>query len=180
MPRIDIYEAVAADDYAVGKQLIEEYADALGVDLCFQGFAEELADLRGMYGPGGGCLLLARVDADIAGCVGVRELEDSVCEMRRLYVRSPFRGLGVGRCLAEAALKKARGLGYTHVALDTLPQMVEAQALYKSLGFREASRYYSRPIAGVRNLSLCLSSDEAQAQGALTRTNIDKGSTHGH
>ena len=156
MTAISIIEAATAGDFAVGKRLIEEYADALGVDLCFQGFADELLHPSLVYGPPGGCLLLALAGEDVIGCIAVRKQDGQVCELKRLYVKPEFRGTGLGRRLAEAALRKARELGYTRVALDTLPQMVEAQTLYKTLGFEETPGYYANPVAGVRYLSLRL------------------------
>ena len=152
MARVEIKDATTDDDYAAGKILIEEYADALGVDLCFQGFADELIDLRRMYGPPDGCLLLARAGAEVAGCVAVRKQDGRTCEMKRLYSKPAFRGEGLGRCLAEAAIDKACALGYARMVLDTLPQMVEAQRLYRSLGFKQIAGYYSNPLQGVRYL----------------------------
>ena len=156
---IGIIEATTAEDFAAGKVLIEDYADALGVDLCFQGFADELVDLPGMYGPPGGCLLLARVDNKLAGCVAVRKQGGDVCEMKRLYVKPEFRGRSLGRYLAEAAIRKSRELGYKNMVLDTLPQMIEAQTLYRSLGFEETGGYYQNPVPGVRYLACRLTSD---------------------
>lgn len=159
MTTINITEAATAGDFAVGKRLIEEYADALGVDLCFQGFADELLNLSQVYGPPGGCLLLAHAGKDVIGCVAVRKQDGQVCEMKRLYVKPEFRGTGLGRRLAQAALHRARELGYIRVVLDTLPQMVEAQTLYKTLGFEETPGYYANPVVGVRYLSLRLNAN---------------------
>jgi ribosomal protein S18 acetylase RimI-like enzyme len=152
--QIELLEASSGEDYAAGKALIEEYAEALGVDLCFQNFPEELANLSRMYAPPRGCLLLARTNAAFVGCVAVRDQGASVCEMKRLYVKPPFRKTGLGRRLAESAVKHAQQLGYSRMVLDTLSTMSEAQALYKSLGFREIERYYQNPLRGVRYLAL--------------------------
>ncbi len=150
----EIAQATCADDFAAGKRLIEEYAAALGVDLCFQNFSEEIASLPTLYGPPHGCLLIARNNDELAGCVALRSREATVCEMKRLYVRPPYRGAGLGRVLAESIIGRARKLGYARMVLDTLPSMTEAQSLYESLGFREVEGYYQNPLNGVRYLSL--------------------------
>ena len=150
----EIARAANAEDFAAGKLLIEEYAAALGVDLCFQNFSEEIASLTTLYGPPHGCLLIARNNDELAGCVALRSREDAVCEMKRLYVRPPYRGAGLGRVLAESIIGRARKLGYARMVLDTLSSMTEAQSLYESLGFKEVKGYYQNPLNGVRYLSL--------------------------
>lgn len=129
--------------------LFREYADALGVDLAFQGFAAEVAGLPGAYAPPDGALFLAMAKQTPAGCVAVRKLAPGVCEMKRLYVRPAHRGLGLGRCLAEAALAEGIRLGYSLMRLDTLDRLVEAMKLYESLGFRRCAPYYPNPLPGV-------------------------------
>ena len=152
----EIAAAGSGEDYAAGKILIEEYAAALGIDLCFQKFPEEIASLPQVYGPPRGCLLLARVGGEPVGCVGVRDRGAAVCEMKRLYVRPQARKTGLGRRLAESAVEHARRLGYSRMLLDTLQSMIEAQSLYASLGFQEVDRYYPNPLSGVRYLALDL------------------------
>lgn len=153
MPPAEIVEASSSDDYAVAKSLFEEYAAALGVDLCFQNFTQELENLTTIYGPPQGSLLFARTDQEWSGCVAIRNQQATVCEMKRLYVKPPYRGMGFGRLLAESAIRRARQLGYSQIVLDTLPSMIEAQSLYTSLGFREVEGYYPNPLNGVRYLS---------------------------
>jgi carbonic anhydrase len=154
---VEIRKATGAADHETARDLFREYAAWLAVDLCFQDFGTEVARLEEIYGPPGGVLLLAAAGAGVAGCVGVRPLAGGFAEMKRLYVRPEHRGLGIGRLLARAAVDEARRLGYRRMLLDTLPaRMPEAAALYASLGFRPAGRYYENPLPGVEYLELVL------------------------
>ena len=135
---------------------MREYADSLGVDLCFQNFEQELRSLPGDYAPPGGTLLLALAGDEPAGCVAIRPLAHGFCEMKRLYVRAAWRSTGLGKRLVEAALQDARRAGHRFVRLDTLPTMIAARQLYASLGFRPIAPYYPSPIAGTAFLQLDL------------------------
>jgi GNAT superfamily N-acetyltransferase len=147
-------EHASPDDVGAVRRLFVEYRESLGVDLCFQGFDRELAELPGDYVPAAGCLLVARAEAGIVACVALRRLDLETCEMKRLYVRPTQRGLGLGRALAEAVIAEAREIGYRRMRLDTLPSMNEAQVLYERLGFREIEPYTENPVPGVRFLQL--------------------------
>lgn len=140
------------------RTLFQEYAAALNVDLCFQQFAEELAGLPWDYAPPRGCLLIARVAGNLAGCCALRPLDNvdyaDACEMKRLYVRPQYRGLGLGRRLVEAILDQARQSDYGCVLLDTLNDMEAARALYDDLGFEDIPPYYFNPIAGAHYLKV--------------------------
>jgi len=141
------------DELAAVKRMFEEYAQSLSFSLGFQGFAQEMAEFPGRYAPPGGVLLLARVRRDdawqAAGAVGLRPLDAGTCEMKRMYVRDAFRGLGVGRALALAAIEHGRNCGYRRMRLDTIRgQMDSAEALYRSLGFDDIAPYYVNPVPG--------------------------------
>ncbi|MGZ5039098.1 MAG: GNAT family N-acetyltransferase [Usitatibacter sp.] len=152
----DIAEALDASAVAACRELFVEYQQRLGVSLCFQGFDRELATLPADYARPRGRLLLARIAGEPGGCVALRPLGDGDAEMKRLFVRPAYRGMGIGRTLAECVIDEARGLGYRRLKLDTLPQMREAQALYAALGFEETAPYNEHPIEGTRFLALDL------------------------
>lgn len=138
------------------RQFFRNYAGWLGVDLSYQGFAEEMAALPGVYAPPHGRLWCAELDGKPVGCVGIRPFSDGVCEMKRLYVEPEARGCGAGHALALAAIRAAKELGYRRILLDTLPAMRIAVKLYRELGFKEAPAYYNTPIEGTIFLSLDL------------------------
>jgi ribosomal protein S18 acetylase RimI-like enzyme len=153
---VSIHQAETAESIFEARSLLDEYQAALGVDLGFQDFENELASLPGQYAPPDGRLLLASADGAVAGCVALRPLHDGACEMKRLFVRPAFRAHGVGRMLAERVIAEARVIGYQRMCLDTLPSMGRAQQLYELLGFREIAPYRHNPIAGTKYLALDL------------------------
>jgi ribosomal protein S18 acetylase RimI-like enzyme len=131
------------------RELFEEYAAGLGIDLCFQGFSAELAELPGQYARPAGGVWLAEVDGTAVGCIALRPRGEDRAELKRLYVRPAFRGTGIGRALAERALSAAVEISYRRACLDTLRTMTGAIALYRSLGFMEIESYYHNPIPEV-------------------------------
>jgi ribosomal protein S18 acetylase RimI-like enzyme len=141
-----IIHAQTEDHYGRARSLFQQYAEALGVDLEFQGFSRELASLPGAYAPPKGCILLAESAEEIVGCVALRPLEKQICEMKRLYVVPGYRNRKIGRALAEAVIEQARRCGYGRMRLDTLESMTAAQALYHSLGFRLIKPYRYNPL----------------------------------
>jgi len=153
---LKIAEAVTDRDIEQAKTLFVEYADSLGFDLAFQRFDEELRSLPGDYARPKGCLLLAACDGQAVGCVALRPLEEGICEMKRLYVKPEFRGMGIGRALAEAVIKEAQNIGYKCMRLDTVPSMEAARMLYASLGFERISPYRYNPIEGAVFMELKL------------------------
>lgn len=142
------------------RELFLEYQDDIGVDLCFQGFADELAHLPGDYRAPYGVLLLAYIDGQPAGCCAFRPLPDSdhtnACEMKRLYVRRAYRGFGLGRLLVDDTLLHAKQSGYDSMLLDTLRDMEAARALYAEVGFEEVAPYYHNPLPGAHYLKVVL------------------------
>ncbi len=137
--------------------LFREYETTMELDLCFQGFEEELQNLPGKYAPPEGSLLLAYQDERLAGCVVLRKLENGICEMKRLFVRDAFRGQKIGIRLIERLITDAREIGYLKMRLDTHPpKMGKAVRLYESLGFKPISPYYDNPNDNVLFMELLL------------------------
>ena len=154
---IEILQAETAEQIEETRKLFREYEKWLGLNLCFQGFEEELKTLPAKYATPDGRLFLALVNGKTAGCIALRNLEQGICEMKRLYVRSEFRGLGLGKILIEKLIDEARVHGYEKMRLDTLPdQMAKAVKLYKSHGFVEISPYYENPFQETLFLELNL------------------------
>ncbi len=140
----------------VVSKLFREYSDSLGFDLCFQNFKEELESLPGEYSPPAGSLLLAVSGEGAAGCVALRRIDNSICEMKRLYVRPAFRGRGIGKELCRRIIATGLERGYSSMRLDTLASMPAAMGLYRSVGFREIEPYRYNPIAGAVFMELRL------------------------
>lgn len=159
-PAIELLVPAAQAQFDDTRAIFREYATQLGVDLCFQGFEEELARLPGEYAQPDGALLLAFVDGALAGCGAFRSLQDvdyaNACEMKRLYVRPAYRRFGLGRLLARQLMDRAIEAGYSTMLLDTLDDMEAARNLYETLGFEEIPPYYFNPIPGAHYLKVDL------------------------
>jgi ribosomal protein S18 acetylase RimI-like enzyme len=171
---LEMKQAASASEILQARELFLEYAQSLGFSLCFQSFDQELAQLPGDYAPPDGCLLLATYQGQLAGCVALHALvapasspavtdvrqkhvRKKPCEMKRLYLRSAFRGKRIGRALAERVIHEARQIGYTHMRLDTIATtMADAVALYRTLGFQEIAPYRENPIATALYMELKL------------------------
>jgi putative acetyltransferase len=155
-PNIVLVTPESPAQYDATREIFREYAASLGVDLCFQGFEAELASLPGEYAGPRGALQLARVNGEVGGCGAFRPISDvdyaNSCEMKRLYVRPAFRGLGLGRLIAQALMDQALRAGYSVMLLDTLDDMEAARSLYTTLGFEEIPPYYFNPIPGAHYL----------------------------
>jgi putative acetyltransferase len=143
------FQAEKGEHVSIARELMLEYAESLGFNLCFQGFEEEMQSLPGKYAPPSGRLLLALWDERPAGVIALRALEEaSLCEMKRLYVRREFRGHAIGRILAERAIGEAREIGYSRMRLDTVQgKMDRAIVMYRELGFKESVAYYNSPVS---------------------------------
>lgn len=156
--KTEVVTATNAEQFEQGRRLFREYAEWLDVDLCFQSFDEELANVETIYSQPDGALLLAYYDKQIAGCVGVRKLETDVCEMKRLYVKPEFQGFGIGKNLIVAITERARKLEYERMRLDTLPMMERAQKLYAAFGFKKIPAYRYNPDPNTVFMELDLAS----------------------
>jgi ribosomal protein S18 acetylase RimI-like enzyme len=143
---LEIIEAETPEQIAQARALFREYETWIELALCFQNFDEEVATLPGKYAAPEGRLLLAFVDQKLAGCIALRKLETGVCEMKRLFVKSEFRGQKIGIALIEKLIEEARKIGYAQIRLDTFPpKMAKAVSLYESYGFRPIPPYYENP-----------------------------------
>ena len=160
LPIVGLLPAQTPADVVQAQSILREYAQSLAVDLSFQNFEQELEELPGEYSAPRGSLILAHVDGLVAGCCALRPLDNcdhaNAAEMKRLYVRPAYRGLGIGRQLTEAILDAAHRLGYGCVLLDTLDDMEAARALYEDLGFEEVPPFYHNPHAGAHYLKVVI------------------------
>ena len=154
---INIFQAETVSQIEDVRKLFREYEAWLGLDLCFQGFENELRGLPGRYKRPDGRIFLASADNRLAGCIALRKLDERICEMKRLYLRDNFRGLGLGKKMIEKLIEEAQAIGYSKMRLDTFPpKMGKAVQLYESHGFTEISPYYENPHEGVLFMELDL------------------------
>ena len=149
--------ATSPADLDLARALFREYERALDTACCFEGFERELSEIGTVYGPPGGCIVLALDGSEAVGCAAVRPLGNGAAEMKRLFLRPAARGRGLGGAMVVRLLAEARALGHDKVRLETLPdRMREAVALYESLGFEEIPPYVRRPLPGARYMELPL------------------------
>jgi len=139
------------------RQLFREYANSLEIDLCFQDFEQELELLPGKYAEPEGRLYLAFLNDKVAGCIALRRFDQNNAELKRLYIRNGYRGLGISKRLIQRILNDALDIGYEAILLDTLDTMKPAINLYASFGFEEIESYYDNPIEGAKYFKLDLS-----------------------
>jgi putative acetyltransferase len=152
--RFELIDSATHPLLAETRELLREYQRSLGVDLCFQDFENELAELPGKYLPPDGRLYAAMVGEQLAGSVALRRHDAQACEMKRLFVRPQFLGLGLGERLARQIIDDGKTAGYQRMLLDTLPTLTAAVGLYKKLGFKETSAYIFNPLPGVQFFAL--------------------------
>lgn len=153
---IEYLRVDGSDHLNDARDLFMEYSRSIGINLCFQGFDEELDGLPGKYSPPKGSLMLAYIGGRAAACAALRFVSDDICELKRVFVRDDYRGTGLGREIVERMIDEARTLGYGYMRLDTLPSMTAAQKLYFSLGFHEIGPYIYNPHEGTLYMELKL------------------------
>jgi putative acetyltransferase len=155
-PAIDIVEARTPDQFAAAATLIREFVawarvrhadDAWTVDIYFDPaeLEAELGALDRRYAPPHGAVLLALAEGAPVACVVLDRFDDSICCMRRMFVREAAHGHGIGRRLAAALMDLARARGYRIMRLETSTYLHEARTLYRSFGFREVPAYIEIP-----------------------------------
>jgi putative acetyltransferase len=173
---LTILQAEKPEHISTAHELIEEYAASLEFNLCFQGFDEEMRSLPGKYSPPAGRLLLALWDEKPAGVIALRALEEpGLCEMKRLYVRSEFRGHQIGRILAERIIRDAAEAGYSRMRLDTIAgKMDRAIALYRELGFVETDPYYQTPVGQTLFMELALAPENKARSASRDQVGWEK------
>lgn len=146
---MELKEVKSYEEYKVATELFKEYAAQIGHDLEFQNFNEELQKIESHYSPPGGAIFIAYNEEDTPmGCFGIRKLDGSICELKRMYLKKEARGLGSGKRLLRKAIEVGRELGYQKMRLDTLPTMDSAIKLYEKTGFYKIESYRFNPIEG--------------------------------
>ena len=144
-------EVTSPEGYTVAAQLFKEYAIAIGINLGFQHFDEELASLATQYSrPEGGIFVVYNENLTEQGCIGIRKLGNGICELKRMYVRKEARGSGTGKELLQRAIALGVELGYSKMRLDTLSSMENAIHLYETAGFYEIAPYRYNPFADAK------------------------------
>ena len=155
-PAIQIKIAEHPQDFSEAKKLILDYVTWLGIDLSFQNFDQEINNLENMYNKLDGGLLLASINNQAAGVAGIRKFDNKECELKRMFVKSGFRNLGIGKLLLAGSIELAKRLNYEIIKLDTADFMKAAIKLYKDYGFIEIAQYRYNPHESARYFELNL------------------------
>jgi len=163
-----IFRAESPAQIAEVRALFTKYVEELRIDLSYQQYPTELAQLPWRYAPPRGDLLLAVENGRAAGCVALKPIDVDTAEFKRFFVRPSFRGLGIGLALGRAIVDRARRIGYRRLRLDTLPSMKSALALYVTLGFRPIEAYHHTPVKGTIFMEL----DVRQGTGGATSASV--------
>jgi GNAT superfamily N-acetyltransferase len=153
---IRIRKVETEDDIEIARYLLLEYGRLRSFDIALGDYDKELAELPGEYSLPQGCFLIAFYNDDPVGCVALRKIDDDFCEMKRLYVKTKYRGIKIGKALVLEIIKEACQIGYKIMRLDNHPWMKEAEFIYKSVGFKEIEAYRFNPIKGVKYFELDL------------------------
>lgn len=143
-------------EFELVKQLIEDYMEWLGMDLCFQNIEKEFSEFENMYGYPEGCFFYILHNGKLVGGAGIRKFTADVCEMKRLFVYEKHRGHGYGKLLCNELVEKAKCLGYKSMVLDTVTRLKSANTLYESMGFVDIPSYYDNPEETVRYMGIDL------------------------
>ena len=143
-----IHTAETQEDFELGKMLFQEYVHSLNIDLSFQNFTQELESINDQYNKPNGALILAFHGTTAIGCSGLRKLDQETAELKRVYVKSKYRGHHLGTALLQNSIEQARKLNYKKIRLDTLKDMLRAHQLYHSFGFYKIPAYKSNPLPG--------------------------------
>ena len=149
-------EATTDKDFEIAVDLFREYASHIGIDLSFQNFEDEILEIKNHYSRPNGQLIIVYDNRNPTGCFGVRTLEDSVCELKRMYLKKEARGKGVGKMMMTKALEIGRTLNFELMRLDTLPTMEKAIKLYKDMGFYEIEAYRFNPFKDAKYFEIRL------------------------
>jgi len=154
---ISTQEATSTEAYKIALELIKEYVAQLGVDLSFQNIHQEIQNIEQQYARPEGVMIIVYTDNEKAiGCFGIRAFEESICELKRMYLKKEYQGLGIGKELLAKSLELGKALGYKKMRLDTLPSMQAAIGLYKNMGFYEIPAYRFNPIEGTKYFEIVL------------------------
>lgn len=148
---IELTEAKSDKDYQIAVELFKEYNSVIGIDLEFQNFTQEIKTINIQYSrPEGAIFIVYNKNYSALGCFGIRKLNETICELKRMYLKPKFQGLGIGKIMLEKSFLFATELGYKKMRLDTLSTMHSAIALYKKMGFYEIEPYRFNPIKGAK------------------------------